>query len=294
MAPGLAQAGGSASLRELRIVTGQDAPSVRQIVQALKARYPNLVMDAEAGSPDARRNPALCLSLGTTALRSALELTPKVPVLAGLISSVAYRQVLGLDAASPRERGPVSAVFTDASPQDQMQLIAAIFERQVVVGVPLSEACAHMERPLRLAAAPLGIELLFARLDPSADLARTLNRLAGAQVLLALPDTSIYTPDSLRLVLESTYRRGIPVIGFSPATVAAGTLATCYAALDDVLADLGNTIDGQLNPGAAWPEARFPRYWRVAVNGNVARSLGIAISDKVLGMGHPADDRSPR
>ena len=91
------------------------------------------------------------------------------------------------------------------------------------VGVLLSEASAFMERPLRQAAATAGVDLMIERSDPAADVVRSLNRLSGVQALLAVPDSTLYTPDTLRSVLESTYRRGLPVIGFSAATVAAGT-----------------------------------------------------------------------
>jgi putative tryptophan/tyrosine transport system substrate-binding protein len=110
--------------------------------------------------------------------------------------------------------------------------------------------------------------------------------------LLAVPDGTLYTPDALRAVLESSYRRGLPVVGFSAATVAAGTLATAYCAPEDVAADLIDFLDAWAAQGAAaLPEARFGRYWRVVVNETVARSMGLPLSDKVRNLGNAPTGR---
>lgn len=270
----------AAPVRDLRVVTAPDPASQRQVLAALKARFPSMVIDAEPATLDARHTPgAPVLAIGPVALKRALDADMKSPLVSVFTSSQTFRRLVG------RERTNVTAIHADASPQSQLQLIATLFERRVTVGVLLSEASAYLERPLRQAAAQVGIELLIERSDPASDVVRSLNRLSGTQVLLAVPDSTLYTPDTLRAVLESTYRRGLPVIGFSSATVVAGTLATAYPAIDDVVADLTDLLEAW-SPGAALPEARFARYWRVSVNDNVARSLGIAITDKVLNLGN--------
>jgi putative ABC transport system substrate-binding protein len=211
----------------------------------------------------------------------------KGPLISVFTSSQIYRQVVGHDPASARDRAGITAIYADAAPAAQLQLIAALFEHHVTVGVLLSESSSYLERPLRQAAVQAGVELLLERLDPASDVTRALTRLVGAQVLLAVPDSTLYTPDTLRSVLESTYRRGLPVIGFSSATVVAGTLATAYCAIDDVVADLADLLDGWVaQGGGALPEPRFPRYWRVSVNDSVARSLGVPITDKVINLGN--------
>ena len=280
----------SGAPRELRIITNPDAASARQILQALKLRYPALVADADPLAFEARKTLAMTVSIGPMALRRTLEAGLKGPLVSVLTSSQAYRQLMAQDAG--RERNTVTAIYAEASPLAQLQLISTIFESRVTVGVLLSDASAYLERPLRQAAASVGLDLLVEYLAPSADVARSLIRFRSAQVLLAVPDSTLYTPDTLRALLESTYRRGMPVVGFSSATVAAGTLATAYCAVDDVVADLVELIDGTGVLGSApLPEPRFPQYWRVVVNENVARSLGVPMSDRVRQLGKQAPGR---
>ncbi len=276
--PGLSK---SMPVRDLRVVTAPDPASQRQVLTALKARFPALVIDAEPATFDARHGSGSpVVAIGPVALKRALDADIKAPLISVFTSSQTFRRLVG------RDHPNVTAIHADASPLSQLQLITTLFERRVTVGVMLSEASAYLERPLRQAAAQVGIELLIERADPAADVVRSLNRLSGTQVLLAVPDSTLYTPDTLRAVLESTYRRGLPVIGFSSATVAAGTLATAYSSVDDVVADLAELLDGLSAGASALPEARFAHYWRVSVNDNVARSLGIAITDKVLNLGN--------
>lgn len=286
-----AHAAGPSPLRELRVITNPEAASGRQILQALKARYPTLVAEADPLAFDARKNPAVTVSIGPVALRRTLAAGLKNPLVSVMTSSQAYRQLVAQDLG--RDRSTVTAIYAEASPLAQLQLIAAIFESRITVAVLLSDASAYLERPLRQAASSLDLDLLVAHLAPSADAARSLTRLRGAQVLLAVPDSTLYTPDTLRAVLESTYRRGMPVLGFSSATVAAGTLATAYCAVDDVVADLVELIEsGGLLGSAPLPEPRFPQYWRVIVNESVARSLGVPMSDKVRQLGNQPPGRA--
>ncbi|WP_152606564.1 hypothetical protein [Aquabacterium sp. NJ1] len=270
--------------KELRIVTAADPSAQRQMLQALRLRYPALLAESDPAVWDAHKNAGPVVTLGPAALRRALNADLRSPLISVLTSSQTYRR---LAANLPREAA--TAIYADASPSAQLQLIAALFERKVTVGVLLSDASAYLEKALRQAAQQYALEILIAKTDPNHDPVRALNGLAGAQVLLAVPDSMLYTPDTLRAVLESTYRRGMPVVGFSAATVAAGTLASAYPDVDDIVADLADLIEGLGTSGNdALPEPRFPHYWRVAVNENVARSLGIAITDKVRALGvHP-------
>lgn len=270
----------AAASRDIRVVSAPDQSSQKPILQALKSHFPALVSTADPGLLDLRQSSSPIVTLGPAALRRTLELDSRSPLVSALTSSQVYRRLL---ASAGRDAGNSTALFAEASPSNQMQLIAAIFERKVTVGVLLSEASSYLEKPLRLAAQQSGLELLLAHTEPGQDPVRAINALGGVHALLAVPDNTLYTPDTLRAMLESTYRRGLPVIGFSAATVNAGTLASAWSDPEDVAADLIELLDN-INLSSL-PEARYPRYWRVNINDNVARSLGLLISDKVRAMG---------
>lgn len=276
-------------LRELRVLTAGEPASQRMVLQALRQHFSVVLADSDplqlldagkAASAPANPPASPLVTIGPIALRRALDAGVRSPLVAVFASSQACIKLIG---EGPRERVAATAIYADAPPLAQLQLVSHLFERRVTAGVLLSESSAYLERPLRHAATQAGVDLLLEYAAPGSDAVRSLNRLAGAHLLLAVPDSSLYTADTLRSVLESTYRRGLPVIGFSAATVAAGTLAAAYPDIDDVVSDLADLLD-TLGSGSL-PEPRYPNYWRVGVNGKVARSLGIAVSDKVLALG---------
>ena len=283
----IAQSASLSGNRELRVITAADSASSRLLLQALKTRYPTLQSDADPAVLDAKKGAGIYIAIGPAALRRALIADVKGPLISVLTSSQVYRQIVSQDGLPQRERASVSGIYADAAPSAQMQLIAALFDSRITVGVLLSEASAYLEKPLRQAATQNGIELVVEHVAASTDAVRSLTRLRGAQALLAVPDATLYGPDALRAILESTYRRGMPVIGFSAATVAAGTLATAFPAIDDVAADLFDLLDGLPGGGnLVLPEPRYPHYWRISINDSVARSLGVAISEKVINLGN--------
>jgi putative tryptophan/tyrosine transport system substrate-binding protein len=164
-----------------------------------------------------------------------------------------------------------------------MRLIASLYKRQVTVGVLVSEQSASMEPALRDAASASGLRIEIARVEQNVGLTRALNLLDSATVLMIFPDSALYSQTSLRELLESTYRRRLPVIGFSAALVAAGTLASAYTDVQDTLRQLDGVLD-QIAEGRP-PTPRYPAYWRVAVNDNVARSLNVVVDEATSSLG---------
>lgn len=279
-----------AATQDVHVLSTGDTPTQQALVQALSARMPSLQVLSDLSSPTVRIPTGATMVLGVQALRQALDKGLKGPVIAVLTSAQAQR--FGLPS---RDRPGWSALYTDTSPLSQFQLIDALFERKVTVGVLLSEASAHLERSLTQAAASTGMNLLFAKVGPQDNVVRAINRIGDIQVLLAVADNQLYTPDSLRAVLESTYRRGLPVVGFSPATVSAGTLATACSDVGDVAADLIDWAEGLKGSASTAPgDARHCRYWKIKVNDSVARSLGIPLSERLLKLGIQPSARSAR
>ena len=196
-----------------------------------------------------------------------------------LVSRQAYRQLVD-QAPAPRN---VTAIYAEPSPAQQMRTIAAVFRRRVTVGALVSASSRYAEPLLRDAAASAGLSLLTEAYVPSISLSRNLLRLGSAEALLIFPDSDLYTPESLRELLESTYRRRQPVFGFSEALVNAGTLASAFASADDLAAHLTELLTAVSDDRL--PAPQYPRYWRVAINDNVARSLDIVIDDSARSLG---------
>jgi ABC-type uncharacterized transport system substrate-binding protein len=267
---------------ELRVVTSALGDATSQIVAAVSKRFPGAQVSDDLKALVARGGPAVYLAVGPAALEAALNADVAGPLVSAFVSSAAY---LRLIAAAPRRTRPVTAVFAEAAPAAQMQLIRRLYRRKVVVGVLLGPSTRNLQPLIERAASAAELAVSFEVVEPGASPVRALAALTSASVLLAVPDPELYNAQVARAVLESTYRRRQGVIGFSKAMVGAGTLAAAYATIDDVVAQLGEMLDA-LMTGQAVAEPQYPVYWRVAINDTVARSLDVVIDPAVRGLGN--------
>lgn len=265
---------------EVRVLTSDDTPATRRVVEVLRGRFPRLVVGGEIDMLSRRAGPAIYLAVGPASLKAALAAGLQAPVVSLFTSRQAFHQVVDAMPAAARR---TTAIYAEAAPRHQLRLVSAIFQRRVAVGVLLTPGTAQMEPLLTEAARELDIELQTHYARPNANIVRELNRLDTSRVLLALPDAAIFSPDNFRDILESTYRRGQPIVCFSQGMVAAGCLAAAYATVEDIAAQAAETV-AQLEAGRM-PPPRYPAYWRVAVNESVASSLNIVIGDDVRALG---------
>jgi ABC-type uncharacterized transport system substrate-binding protein len=279
---GSRSAAAAAATAELRIVVSALGEATNQIVAALRRRFPAAQVSDDLKALMTRSGPAIYVAVGPAALEAALNADVAGPLVSAFVSSAAY---LRLVAAAPRRARPVTAVFAEAAPAAQMQLIRRLYRRKVVVGVLLSASTRNLQAQIERAASAADLAVSFEVVEPGASPVRALAALTAATVLLAVPDPELYNAQVARAVLESTYRRRQGVIGFSKAMVGAGTLAAAYATIDDVVAQLGDMFDALL-AGQAVAEPQYPLYWRVAINETVARSLDVVIDPAVRGLGN--------
>jgi len=124
------------------------------------------------------------------------------------------------------------------------------------------------------------------------DINRLLNQIAQTDVLLALPDSAVYSTESIRNILLSTYRHKQGVIGFSADMVKAGALATTYSEVEDINAQVAEIV-GSYVAGGELPAPQFPRYFHTIVNEGVARSLDVEVADNVRNFARPVPAHQP-
>jgi hypothetical protein len=268
---------------DLRIVLGADSAAQRQILAALRRRHPNALADQAVEKLKRPARIPVYVAIGPAALRAALTADLDGPLISLFTSRQVYSQAVTAAAGANANRR-ITAIYAEPSPDQQLQLISAIYRRRVVVGAVLSEESAYLRPLLEEAARKHNLQLDLQTAATATDLPRALTSLATANVLLISPDAGLFTQQNLRELLEATYRRRQPVVGFSASLVAAGTLASAYSDLEDVLVQLDAVLD--LASSRRPPEPQYPRYWQVAINDSVARSLNVIVDDAVRTTGN--------
>ena len=226
--------------------------------------------------------PHWVVAVGTAAQRGMLELfagdaTPP-PLLAILVPHRAFERIA--DPARVRA-GSVSAVFIDQPPARQMELIRLALPAVRKVGILVGGEWKGHTAALELAARDRALHLVTVPVGQGGLYTSLQSLLADADVLLALPDPTVFNSETAASLLTTAYRRQVPLIGFSPAWVKAGALLGLYSTPAQVGAR-GAELLRQALPGNSLAPPQWPREFVVAANPDVARSLGLALDESRL------------
>lgn len=268
---------------DIAVVLAQADGAPRVFVDALRTLLPeNQHRLNVAGSVDGGINesvlerPDVIIAAGAGAVEAVVVRTRR-PVLAVLLSR---QQFANLRARFPT--APMSAIVLDQPLRRQLKLVHAVMPKASRLGVLLGPESGALETELADAAAGENIQLRSQQVLQAADVLAAAERLLDASdALLAIPDPVATNPASARAVLLSSYRYRRPMLAYSQAYVEAGALAAVFSSPSDVALDVADWVATQGNGPVSLPAARSPSRFGVAVNRQVARSLGLNIADDI-------------
>lgn len=194
-------------------------------------------------------------------------------VLNVLVPKAGYQKLLG-DFPLRADARNYSAIYLDQPAARQAALLHAIFPDKRHIGVLYSTAPPELPQ-LRREINARGLSLHEQKVGPEQALHEALSSLLQVtDVLLALPDTTIYNSSTVRNILLTTYRSKVPLVGFSPGYVKAGALCALYSTPAQIAAQTAALIQ-RFNQSHTLPAAQYPQEFEVLLNEQVARSLGV-------------------
>lgn len=214
--------------------------------------------------PDVPRGTRI-ITLGVEALQAAAQRLGDAPVLAMFIRQDQFREQSETLDLSSRQ---YSAIYLESPPARQLNLISIL--------MPHARSVAILESPNVRTQTPdtlLGINR-YQVSDPESLPKILVRALRQNDALLATPDPSIYNRQQIKLILLSAYRLNRPVFGPSLAFVRAGSLATTFSSIGDFSREVIEALEFHDKHGY-WPKADYSRYFSVAVNRKVARSMSM-------------------
>jgi ABC-type uncharacterized transport system substrate-binding protein len=203
-----------------------------------------------------------------------------VPVLSVLLPRLTFERIVA--ESSRRNRpGSFSALYLDQPVSRQLNLLRHALPGRKRVAALIGPESAPLLPRLRTAIGRAGLELQVEQVSEESEIVPALNRLLpNNDVLLALPDGVAYNRNTARPILLTTYRYQRPLVGFSQAYVTAGALVAVYTTPAQVARQAADLLRA-LPPGRPVLGApQYPSNFSVAVNRNVARSLGLDIPDE--------------
>lgn len=266
-----------------QIVTADESSVTRRIAEDLYKRLVPIFGGFRTELAQKRR--LVYVTIGPVALRNTAARKCDCVVIAAYTSSQVWRSITAeLPVA---RRANMTAIYAEPSPVDQLKLVSLLYKRPVRVAAIVSGETGFL-KPLLDGSNAVEIEDYAA----GADINYALNRVGQAQVLLAMPDRTVYSAENFRNILLSTYRHKQGVIGFSADMVKVGALATTYSEVEDINTQVAEMVAGYV-AGGELPPAQFPRYFHTIVNEGVARSLDVEVPDTARNFARPAPRHRP-
>lgn len=238
----------------------------------------NIITTGNQDSIDpAQFRPDLIVTAGANALRQSLARNGSTPILATLLPRQAYEKIV---AEAGRSRPRTSAIYLDQPPARQVAFLRQLLPEHKRVGMLLSNETRSLQAQYRQVFGTAKYALSSEEMDSDSSIVATLGTLLPRiDVLLAIPDSTIYKRDNIKPILVTSYRYQRPVVAFSAALVNAGALAALYSTPAQIASQAASTI--KLS-GSNLPTPQAPEMFAISINRNVVDALNLSVPDEAV------------
>jgi ABC-type uncharacterized transport system substrate-binding protein len=267
---------GAEPLLNVEIVLSEDSVAYRQFASLLQSNADGRFSFSVSNTLSTGRSntPDISIALGLKALEFLQN--RKEPVIAALVSSNDFAAVNASSGQSPR-----AAVYIDQPKSRQLYFLRALQPKISRVGVIYSQQSVTELAQLRLAAAEQNLVIEANFVSSPQDIFISIESVIHrADLLLALPDSSIYNASNVRSILLTTYRDDIPLIGLSQAYVNAGALAAIFSSPEQMSEDVIGIVR-KFSQSGVLPAAQHPASFNIAINSQVASSMSLSLPSPV-------------
>lgn len=181
----------------------------------------------------------------------------------------------------PVEDRPVSAAYRSSllyitQPLcRQLHFVKTLNPEWKSVGVIINDNPAQNKAEITSCAKKYSLTANITTTDSAGRLTSVLKELlASSDLLLALPDSSIYNSKTVKNILLTSYRLRKPVIGFSKNFSKAGALASIYSTPTQIAETATSIIDDYITSGNRFSrKENYPDDFDISINRQVFRAL---------------------
>ncbi|MEH6471639.1 MAG: hypothetical protein V7752_10325 [Halopseudomonas sp.] len=266
------------------LVLSQDSQPYQALAAALVAQLParqwqvNSVL-AEQYSPTSVQAD-LIVTVGTLAARDVLQGALHWPVISVLIPRQTFFALCRQQHLVVRkEQGLLSAIYLEQPVDRQLQLARLIDPSIESMGVVLGPNSHDQQPAINAAMAELGWQSRLARFEFNENPIQILEPLSdNSDAILVVPDKAEFNRSIAKWLLLLSYRRNIPLIGFSSRYVDAGATAAVFSTPASIAKDTAAWLERWfVQQGQPLPVPSYPHYFEIRTNPEAARSIGLTL-----------------
>ena len=224
---------------------------------------------------DSLPNDGLIITFGIVAAEYALKRNHQAPVISFLIPRHSYKAL-----SKTHNNSNWIVNFIDHPIERQLLLIKHLLGNNKTIGTILGPGTRHEKSELENLSKSLRQRIVVETISTSDHLISSLKLLTNKiDVLLALPDPIVFNSKTIRGTLLLTYRKNIPMIGFSRSYVKAGAIASLYSDSKQISDQAYRLISEYIKNNNLKHKRYHPDDFHIAINDKVAHSLGINTID---------------
>lgn len=229
-------------------------------------------------------NPSLVVGVGGRAIKSLRENWKSHPHIYTLISE---KSLLVNRVENQNIKIPWSAVLLDQPIYRSIKVSEELLKyKGEKIGLLASESYKEQVNASLRAHPEIENSLQISWVEKSEDVVRKAKQLINTiDVLVALPDPTVWKAENAKWLLYLSYRKKVPVVGFSSSLLKAGALVSVYSKPEQIGRQTAEVIM-QWASKKAWEGLHSPEYFTIEMNDLVADGLRTPdeVKEKILNM----------
>lgn len=270
--------GARAENLKVSLILSDSSPPYRQFAESFSkslAATKAAVTVAEVYATGGSNHADLIVAVGMKAMESAI-VRNGAPVLVVMVPDAGYQELLAKVLPQKNTR-LISAIYLNQPWDRQFAFLRAALPDRRKIGLLHSPDTRIDIAGLSRQAVSQGGSLVALPVQSTEKLFPSLESvLEKSDLLLAIPDNAIYNSGSIRNILLTSYRKGIPLVGLSQSYVNAGALCAVFSTTEQMAEQAGSAVVS-FAQNRQLPATQYPADFTIAVNQQVARSMGIEL-----------------
>lgn len=218
------------------------------------------------------------VAIGSEAAHEFIEHLPTHKKLyISYIPRITYLKLLENYKNSQRVKGKLlSAVFIDQPYERQFNLTSLIKPEASNIAIALGPNTKEDQTVISNIALKRGVNIKIDDIHPDDNPVFKLQKLiSNTDIFLSIPDSSLYNRTTAKWLLYISFKKRIPLIGFSKKYVEAGAIAAVISTPEQIGLQTSEMVNS--HKGKHFPEPQYPKYFSVVTNPAAAKSLRIAL-----------------
>ena len=229
---------------------------------------------------DLSNPPPLLIAVGTQAAEAILSSGVESPLLSIMVPSTTYQKLLMRYPAGENQTGggQRAAIFMDQPPERQINFAKLIAPHAKTYGTLFDNTSQQLVAGLSQAAKAQSVAFKSRHLVDSDNPLKVLKKMyREIDMFISVPSQFMFNRSTAKWMLYLSLRNKKPLLGFSEDFVKAGALGAVYSTPEDIAREAGEWISEYQKSGQCTSASKFPRYFKVSVNQDVADAFNLTL-----------------